>query len=239
VIDQSIFRIQEFDERTSETEEGSSELGYELRATLQTERWDRQKITFGLINNWRNLRSKRQFFSADATEDANFADGSFQEQAVFIEDNIQVSEKINASVGARYDQTDYGSFEGQSGGQRLTFSPNNLSNLSPRVQLGFRASDNHTFKFAYQEGFHYPTLSAYPRLEALNRFLDTIGEQRLSELEADTVNSFEIGYSGKFPDNRLNFDLSLYHNEYVNPIGFRNLKDEPFFLPESVIDQIL
>lgn len=238
IIDQGTFRIPRFDETLSEREDGSSEAGYELRATLQTERWDRQKITFGLINNWRDIRSKRQYFSADAEDDANFADGKFQEQAIFLEDNIQVSDKFNASLGVRYDQTDYDSFEGQSGGQQLSFSPKNLSKVSPRIQLGYEASDSHTFKFAYQEGFHYPTLSAYPRLEALNRYLDSIGEQRLNELDADTVNSFEIGYSGRFPDNHLNFDFTLYHNEYVNPVEFRNLKSEPFFLPESVIDQI-
>lgn len=238
IIDQSVFRIPRFDDTLDAREDGSSEAGYELRATLQTERWDRQKITFGIINNWRDLRSRRQYFSADAIEDPNFADGKFQEQAVFVEDNIQISDKFNASIGARYDQTDYGSFEGQSGGEQLTFRPNDLSNLSPRVQLGYQPSDSHIFKLSYQEGFHYPTLSAYPRLEALNRYLDSIGEQRLNELEPDTVNSFEIGYSGRFPENRLNFDLTLYHNEYVNPVEFRNLKTEPFFLPESVINQI-
>jgi len=234
-IDQSIFR---FDDSAPDRENGSSEAGYEFRATLQTDRWDRQKISVGFINNWRDLRTQRQFFSADATEDPNYADGDWQEHALFAEDNIQVTDKLNASVGVRYDRTDYGEFEGQSGGQQLTFTPKNLSNLSPRVQLGYEATENHIFKFAFQEGFHYPTLAAYPRLEALNRYLDSIGEERLRELEPDTVSSFEIGYSGRFPDNKLNFDITLYHNEYKDPVEFRNLKNEPFFFDESFVDLI-
>jgi len=237
-IDQSIFRLPRFDETAPIRENGSSEAGYEFRATLQTDRWDGQKISVGFINNWRDLRTQRQFFSADANEDPNYADGDWQEFALFAEDNIQITDKLNASVGVRYDRTDYGEFEGQSGGQQLTFAPKNLSNLSPRVQLGYEATENHIFKFAFQEGFHYPTLAAYPRLEALNRYLESIGEERLRELEADTVESIEIGYSGRFPDNKLNFDITLYHNEYKDPVEFRNLKNEPFFFDESFINLI-
>lgn len=220
-----------------EIEDGGSESSGQLRMTVQSTRWKQHNLTIGGIAERRSVRPKKQFFSNDAETDAQHVQGHWHEYALFLEDTIDVGENLVASLGIRYDRTNYNLLSGKtSGAPGLKFTPDNLSNFTPRLNLNYRVDDGQYLKFSYQEGFQYAPVETYPRIVALNRFLHSINEEPFRSLQPDEIESIELGYSGDFLNDKVGIDFSLYHNTFKDPLVFRNLFNEPIFVSQDILN---
>ncbi len=154
------------------------------------------------ISDWRN---------ADATGTiANQTAGEDRTYAVYLQDEITLSNRLTAYLGARYD---YWATDGfiEASGSRTVYSERNQSYFSPKASLVYRPEDRTTLRASVGKAFHAPVLR------------DTFGYWTPStgytfspnpDLKPETLTSWEIGAEQQFGrgtllrvtyfDNRLN-----------------------------------
>ncbi len=95
--------------------------------------------------------------------------------------------------------------------------------LSPRAAVIFAPSDEHSFRFGYAHAFLKPTFFE-SSLDIKLHDIHGYGFNRLNvanpDLENQTLDSLEIGYSGNFLSGHLAVKLDFAYNWYRNLIGF-------------------
>jgi outer membrane receptor for ferrienterochelin and colicin len=118
------------------------------------------------------------------------------------------------------------------GGARFDYNTVTGTFFSPRLAAVFKPAEGHFVRFGVARAFRKPSYQE-TRLHMMVRFPDdspitgpardkfqefmtrVIGN---TEIENETILSFEVGYLGRFLDGRLNISLDLYHNRYRNMI---------------------
>ncbi|HSB63781.1 MAG TPA: TonB-dependent receptor [Thermoanaerobaculia bacterium] len=155
--------------------------------------------------------------------------------AVFAEDEIFLAETLRLRIGARYDWSDtYGGA------------------VSPRTGLIFEPHKDHTFRLSWNRAFIAPSLvedflyfpsSAFATLPT-GPYVFPILATGSSSLDAETMNAFEIGYTGTLA-GRVTVTASAYYNIsrdriFFVPIESYTSADPPpgWPLPPSALDQI-
>lgn len=139
------------------------------------------------------------------------SDSDRNEYGIFLQDEIEFSDKLKWLVGARFDDIDpIGSV------------------VSPRTSLLYSPSPNHNFRISYNKAFRAPSL--------VENYLDTaivnavalpgvglyvfptasLGNPDLTE---EKQTSYEIGYVGTF-DNKVTFTTAVYRNEREDETDF-------------------
>ncbi|MEM9597497.1 MAG: TonB-dependent receptor, partial [Acidobacteriota bacterium] len=145
-----------------------------------------------------------------------------QEYGVFLQDEIELTDRLTWLVGARWDDIDpIGSV------------------VSPRTSLLFAPNERHNFRVSYNKAFRAPSLvenfldTAIVNLVDLGALLGpalgvplpsipyafpslAIGNPLLQEEELE---AYEIGWVGTF-DNRTTVTLALYRNELTDATDF-------------------
>ncbi len=154
---------------------------------------------------------------------------------VFLEDEIFLAETLRLRIGTRYDWSDtYGGA------------------LSPRTGLIFEPSKDHTFRLSWNRAFIAPSLvedflyfpsSALATLPT-GPYVFPILATGSTDLDAETMNAFEIGYTGTFA-RRVTVTVSAYYNISRDRIFFVPIENYTsaapppgWPLPPSVLDQI-
>ena len=169
---------------------------------------------------------------------------SRNEQGVYIQDEMFLSQKFRWQLGVRMDHFDV------------------LDDVvfSPRTTLLFKPQENHTLRASYNKAYRAPSLTNnfldvtilnQLDLGALNPALagrqyafpvEALGNQNLGQHSLD---AFEIGYSGVVA-NRASVSAAWYYNIMVDEIYFTQVasyssKNVPpgWPLPPSVLDQLI
>lgn len=154
---------------------------------------------------------------------------------VFAEDEIFLAESLRLRIGARFDWSDtYGGA------------------FSPRMGLIFEPHKDHTFRLSWNRAFIAPSLvenflefptSALATLPT-GPYVFPILATGSKDLDAETMNAFEIGYTGTFA-KRVTVTLSAYYNIsrdriFFVPVDFYTSAAPPpgWPLPPSALDQI-
>jgi outer membrane receptor protein involved in Fe transport len=169
---------------------------YALDATSTSEVGGRHVLTYGA-----NLRATD--FSLDiaaAAEDRS-------EVGAFLQDEIELGERVRWVLGARYDEID----------------PLEDGVLTPRTSLVITASTTHSFRIAYNEAFRTPSaINGYldvTILQQLGPFLaagHAVGNRALAE---ERLEAYELGYVGTLGDG-LTLTAALYRNVIEDSIDF-------------------
>lgn len=88
--------------------------------------------------------------------------------------------------------------------------------ISPRAALNHQLSDNHGVHIGVSRALRLPTIYE-ERVDAAVRFNDgrVIDNYYLgnTELDPETILSYEAGYLGRFPDQHLTLDVKAFHDE--------------------------
>jgi iron complex outermembrane receptor protein len=154
---------------------------------------------------------------------------------VYAEDEIFLAETLRLRIGARYDWSDtYGGA------------------LSPRTGLIFEPHKDHTFRLSWNRAFIAPSLvenflyfpsSAMAPLPT-GPYVFPILAKGNEGLDAETMNAFEIGYTGTFAQ-RVTVTVSAYYNVskdriFFVPVEYYTSSAPPpgWPLPPSALDQI-
>lgn len=133
------------------------------------------------------------------------------EYGIFLQDEIEFTDKLKWLVGARFDDIDpIGSV------------------VSPRTSLLFSPSPNHNFRISYNKAFRAPSL--------VENYLDTAIVNAITlpgvgfyafptaslgnpDLTEEKQTSYEIGYVGAF-DNNVTVTMAVYRNEREDETDF-------------------
>jgi outer membrane receptor protein involved in Fe transport len=136
---------------------------------------------------------------------------------LFAEDLIDLTDRLRAYTGIRYDRVFQGTYQSHNtagGATPQPFTPDDLDHLSPRVGLAYELGPHDTVKLSYQRGFRFPE----PAMHGWHSLFDTVladgGYGHLPEFEPETLDSVELNYIKKFPEQRLDLFLNLFHNTY-------------------------
>ncbi len=135
---------------------------------------------------------------------------------VFVQDEWRITELLTFTGGLRLDYN--------------TLTPDPA--LSPRAALVWRPGEDHALRAAYGRAFRKPTfLQARGHLllenpgtgpseiaeRMVHIFSEGIGNPSIGNEKVDT---FEIGWRGRFLDGRLGVTADIFYNRYLNCIWF-------------------
>lgn len=137
------------------------------------------------ISDWRDADATGPITSQTAGEDRSYA--------VYLQDEITLSDKLTAYLGGRYD---YWTTEGfvEVSGVRTRYAARDQSYFSPKLSLVYRPEDRTTLRTSVGSAFHAPVLR------------DTFGYWTPStgytfspnpDLKPETVTSWEVGAEQK------------------------------------------
>jgi outer membrane receptor for ferrienterochelin and colicin len=125
------------------------------------------------------------------------------------------------------------------GGLRLDLNTRTQEALSPRVVAVFRPFRNHAFRMGYGLAFRKPAalenqwhmeIKNSPFPEIFEKLENSIGNE---DLVNEKVHSFEVGWRGRFLNERLRFRVDLFYNIYQDMIYFHaKLKWDPLGFPD-------
>lgn len=141
-----------------------------------------------------------------------------------------VSEKLNLTLGVRYEDTEYdytnNTLTGRTrddgtecgfGGCRYSRPASDVDsfdNFSPKLSAAYKVNSNVLVYSRLSQGFRAPQATELYRLQR---------DQQVTDLDSEEVNSFELGVKGRV--NRVTFDVSAYYLEKDNFI----FRDSSFF----------
>jgi len=109
--------------------------------------------------------------------------------------------------------------------------------ISPRIAVNYLPSKQHSFRLSASHSTRVPVLTeehfqADLVFESVSvpglLFTQPVGRST-QELEAEKVDSFELGYHGLFINNALSLDIKLFRNEYDQLIDTRDI-DTPLYI---------
>ncbi|WP_373497964.1 TonB-dependent receptor plug domain-containing protein [Desulfococcus sp.] len=136
--------------------------------------------------------------------------------SAFVQDKIRIVDRLNLTLGAKFEHNDYTGWE-----------------IQPSVRLLWTPKDRHSFWSAVSRAARVPSRVEYDgRIEEIlfsgaaaeadkGAVLVGMGND---ELEAETVIAYEIGYRFQ-PTTALWFDTTGFYNDYKDLIAFRYNED--------------
>jgi outer membrane receptor protein involved in Fe transport len=166
------------------------------------------------------------------------------EQGIYLQDEIFLSEKFRWLVGARLDHFD------------VLKDPV----ISPRTTFMFKPAPDHTVRVSYNEAYRAPslinnyldvTVVNQLNLGALNPALSgrtfnyALAAQGYTDLTEQRLKAYEVGYSGVI-NNRVSVSLAVYYNDmrddvYFTQVGSYSSSNVPqgWPLPPSILDALI
>lgn len=136
--------------------------------------------------------------------------------SAFLQDKIRILDRLNLTLGAKFEHNDYTGWEFQ-----------------PSVRLLWTPRDRHSFWGAVSRAARVPSRVEYDGLMKEVRFSGTAADGRSGltlvgigndELEAETLIAYEIGYRFQ-PTTALWFDTTAFYNDYKDLIAYRYNRD--------------
>jgi len=198
---------------------GGDEIGVTGTLIYRTEAIERNRIAFGSVVEPEDMHSAKQIFRHnDLIGPGNDATAEYVSAGLFGEDIIALTDDLSAYTGLRYDRMFQGTYQSFDSVAGITppppFTPDDLDHWSPRVGLVYELGKNDTVKLSYQNGFRFPE----PAMHGWHSFFDNVlaegGFKQLPKLKTETLDSVELNYIKKFPEQHVNLYLNLFHNTY-------------------------
>jgi outer membrane receptor protein involved in Fe transport len=225
---------------------GGDEAGVEGKLIYRTESVARNRIALGGVAGYRDMNSMKQFFREnDLIGPGNDMTAEYTSAGLFGEDIIELTDKLNAYAGLRYDTLIPGAYQTlntAAGVVPSSFTPDQLDHVSPRVGLTYALTKTDTVKLSYQQGFRFPEPAMYGWHDLFDSVLAQGGFERLPELKTETLDSIELNYITRFPERHLNLSLNLFHNTYKDRLTWVWFnRDDGYMQPEGwdyVVDQV-
>lgn len=222
---------------------GGSELGVEGKFIYRTEVIPKNRIAAGAVVGTRDMNSMQQLFrSSDLVGPGNDASGEYVSTGLFAEDIASPTEKLTLYAGLRYDMVFQGthqSFNSTGGLTPSPFTPDNLDHLSPRVGLVYELGKNDTIKLSSQQGFRFPEVAMYGWHSAFDNLLASGGFAPLPKINTETMDSIELNYIKKFPEQHLTAYLNLFHNTYHDRLTWVWFKRNDGYLQPAGWDYVI
>ena len=154
----------------------------------------------------------------------------WNEYAAFGEDTFVVNNELTGLVGLRLDGVKYpSSLNGAlTDGTNVTvpITDTDKNHLAPRIAFAYSVDDKNTVRASYQQGFLWPS-AGQTRAILINNasFLGVVPNlvgptggvsSFLVPFDAETLDSYELNYSRKIEDKRIDFDANVYYNTLSN-----------------------
>lgn len=140
-------------------------------------------------------------------------ENSYENYAVFAEDQWQALPWLTLSAGARYDEH---SIVG--------------GNTSPRAAINVRLSDHQFVRASYSSGYRLPN--------SFELFMDewfyTVDRERI---EVEKIQSVDIGWTARFPEIASRLSLGAFYSRVRDPLTFMPL--DPETVRQNYIDWYL
>jgi len=217
---------------------GGDEMGIEGKLIYRTELIPRNKIALGGAVGARDMDSMEQLFRKnDLVGPGNDATGAYETLGLFGEDFIALTANLTAYVGLRYDRMFQGIYQSLNSAAGVTpspFTPDDLDHLSPRVGLVYQLGKNDTVKLSYQQGFRFPEPAMYGWHDLFDTVLAEGGFEKLPKLKTETLDSIELNYIKKFPEQGLTLSFNLFHNTYNDRLTWVWFQqDDGYLQPEG------
>lgn len=114
---------------------------------------------------------------------------------IYVEDEWQLAERWNLSLGARIDYDSYGGFQ-----------------PSGRAALSYELSDDSLVYGAVSRAFHMPRgARRFLQIPVTFGILQTTADQ---DLDPETLLAYELGYRSRWLDDRLELNANVYWHDY-------------------------
>lgn len=145
------------------------------------------------IADWRNVDLTGAVNHRTAGEDRNFA--------VFLQDDIYLTDKFTANIGARYDTVGTSGYV-----DRMNYGNRDKGHLSPKASLIYRPDETTTVRSSIGNAFHVPNLR-----DTFGWWSPTANKPNGTpkdfvpnpDLKPETVTSWELGIEHKFAAGTL------------------------------------
>jgi iron complex outermembrane receptor protein len=122
--------------------------------------------------------------------------------AVYVQDELQLSKRLMATLGARLDY------------QQVASLPSNQQ-INPKLGLRYQADDQTSFRASVGRGFRAPSIAEL--FVSTNVTTSTVAIVPSPELKAEHSWSFEIGGTENFDENAV-WDVALFQSDFSDLI---------------------
>lgn len=139
-----------------------------------------------------------------------------QEFSLFAENLWTPTEKLNLSIGLRYDK--FFLHEVSGGHMPEPFEPDSIDgHFSPRVAGAYSINETTVIKASYQHGFRMPDAAFYDYNLASNAAAKKLGFQTSPPLTTETMDSYELNLHKEI-DKNLMFDVNFFYNIFEDQL---------------------
>lgn len=191
-----------------------------LVAGVSAGKRDIYTVTYN-ITDWRNKDAIGPI--------ANQTGGTDTSYALYVQDEIKLSDKLTAYLGGRYDSvTAQGYIEGAGGvATRTTYAATTQTHLSPKVSMVYRPQEQTTLRASVGNAFHAPQLrDTFGWWTPMTGYTYTPNPL----LKPETVTSWEIGVEQQVGSNTLL--RATYYENSLKDLIYRTQDD--ILLKQSV-----
>jgi hypothetical protein len=181
-------------------------------------------IRHGLVPN--NMKANGADVSFTFTEQEKLHN---QEQALFVQDEIQISSKLSMAAGLRFSSyqqlgpfTSYITDEGLTIVDTLSYRPNTVIqaywNIDPRLSFNFRLKENASLKASYDRMHQYLHMAPVSSVS-----LPTdVWVPSSARLKPQRASQYSLGYFRNFPKQSLETSASAYYKSMNRQIEYRD-----------------
>lgn len=191
---------------------GNGENHRGVKGVVRTELIESHKLAVGGEISQKRMTGNNTFFG---DEELNLweAPQSFDwtDYSVFAEDMMTYG-PVSASVGGRYDYTQFGTMVLPNG---KTGTLSDADNLVGRVALAWTVTDDHIVKGSWQQGYRFADAQIYK-----TNMETRLTTPSVKELKPERSNSFEAGVYSRFDGGRINLSATGFYNVYEDMIAW-------------------
>ncbi|MDD2697584.1 MAG: TonB-dependent receptor [Arcobacteraceae bacterium] len=163
--------------------------------------------TINTLTNWTDESSK-----STLTYDSN---GQSTTKAIFIQDTIDITDKLVAYAGGRYDTWETDGLINDIATSNITnYDTRKESQFSPKASLVYVQSKNTTFRTSVGQAFRAPSLSDLYS----DWYSGTLLYKAAPGLKPESTTSWEVGFEHTFDTNT--FIKSTYYENYLTDLMY-------------------
>lgn len=183
-----------------------------------------ERLDLELEHGFRINPSLRMVWGLGTREDSAASEPLFNSSATLKKNSSRLfgngewraTERVFVNVGGMWENSDFSDTE-----------------FSPRLALNFLLDDHHTFRAVWSQAQRIPAVGEQlaDRQIVYQGFLVDQIYTSVYDLHAETMNSVELGYLGRFPRSSLTLDLRLYRDrieDYITHtvINVNDIRDD-------------
>jgi iron complex outermembrane receptor protein len=139
-------------------------------------------------------------------------------QGVFLQNELSISERVQLSVGVRFDQVEFEITDHYFADGRNDSGSKQFDDTSPMVGLVVELTDNLNFYSTYSSAFETPTTTEFNRADGLGGFNQS--------LEPQLATNFEVGMRGAIGDSQR-YEISLFTIDVEDELIGREIPTSP------------